>query len=141
MVGVVVVVMVVVMVLEVVVMAVVVVIYLVIIDSGYSFLLSVRPKVKNAMFKKKYFIKICIWKCCLVIPNLLSRFLYAEDIQHCLPQNQRRELTKYNNGTIVAYRQTSNISHILIGNRIFDHSDVVGALPAGAAPTTFSFAT
>ena len=40
------------------------------------------------------------------------------------------------------YRQTSNISRTtLVGNEIVDHSDVVGASPAGAAPTTSSFST
>ena len=38
------------------------------------------------------------------------------------------------------YRKTSNISHTLVGNKIVDHSDVVGAPPVGAAPTTPSFA-
>ena len=37
------------------------------------------------------------------------------------------------------YRQVSNISHTLAGNKIVDHSDVVGASPVGAAPTTSSF--
>ena len=40
-----------------------------------------------------------------------------------------------------AYRQTSNISRTLVGNEIVDHSDVVGAAPVGAAPTTSSFST
>ena len=39
------------------------------------------------------------------------------------------------------YRQTSNISRTLFGNKIVDHSDVFGASPAGAAPTTSSFST
>ena len=39
------------------------------------------------------------------------------------------------------YRQVSNISRTLIGNKIVDHSDVVGASPVGAAPTTSSFST
>ena len=39
------------------------------------------------------------------------------------------------------YRQISNIKHTLVGNRIVDHSDVVGASPVGAAPTTSSFST
>ena len=34
------------------------------------------------------------------------------------------------------YRWTSNINHTLVGNKIVDHSDVVGASPVGAAPTT-----
>ena len=39
------------------------------------------------------------------------------------------------------YRQVSNISHTLVGNKIVDHSDVVGASPVGAARTTSSFST
>ena len=39
------------------------------------------------------------------------------------------------------YRQVSNIRRILVGNNIVDHSDVVGAAPVGAAPTTSSFPT
>ena len=37
--------------------------------------------------------------------------------------------------------QTSNISHTIVGNKIVDHSDVVGAVPTGTAPTTSSFST
>ena len=39
------------------------------------------------------------------------------------------------------YRQVSNIRPTLVGNKIVDHSDVVGAPPIGAAPTTSSFST
>ena len=39
------------------------------------------------------------------------------------------------------YRKTSNIRRTLAGNKIVDHSDVVGASPVGAAPTTSSFST
>ena len=38
-------------------------------------------------------------------------------------------------------RQVSNIRRTLEGNNIVDHSDVVGASPVGAAPTTSSFST
>ena len=34
------------------------------------------------------------------------------------------------------YRRVSNIRRALVGNKIIDHSDVVGAYPVGAAPTT-----
>ena len=45
-------------------------------------------------------------------------------------------------GTVVEqYRQVSNIRRTSVGNKIVDHSDVVGASPVGAAPTTFSFST
>ena len=39
------------------------------------------------------------------------------------------------------YCKTSNTRQNLVGNKIVDHSDVVGALPVGAAPTTSSFST
>ena len=39
------------------------------------------------------------------------------------------------------YRKTSNISRTLVGNNIVDNSDVVGASPVGAAPTTSPFST
>ena len=42
---------------------------------------------------------------------------------------------------MAVYRQVSNISRTLVGNLIVDHSDVVGASPVGAAPTTSSFST
>ena len=39
------------------------------------------------------------------------------------------------------YRKTSNISRTLVGNKIVDNSDAVGASPVGAAPTTSSIST
>ena len=39
------------------------------------------------------------------------------------------------------YRKTSDISRTLLGNKIVDNSDVVGASPIGAAPPTSSFST
>ena len=41
----------------------------------------------------------------------------------------------------VKYRKVSNIRRTLVGNKIVDHSDVIGASPVGAAPTTSSFST
>ena len=39
------------------------------------------------------------------------------------------------------YRKISNIKRTLVGKNIADHSDVVGASPVGATPTTSSFST
>ena len=39
------------------------------------------------------------------------------------------------------YCQTSNMSGTLVGNKIIDHLDVVGAALTGAAPPTSSFLT
>ena len=49
----------------------------------------------------------------------------------------------WKSGLIVidTYRKTSNIRRTLIGNKIIDYSDIVGASPVGAAPTTSSFLT
>ena len=41
----------------------------------------------------------------------------------------------------IVYRTIYNIWRTLVGNKIVDHSDVVGASPVGAAPTTSSFST
>ena len=45
-----------------------------------------------------------------------------------------------NNG-YATYCQISNISCTLMGYKIVDYSDVIGASPVGAAPTTSSFST
>ena len=44
-------------------------------------------------------------------------------------------------GHVHTYPQTHNISRTLAGNIIVDNSDVVGASPVGAAPTTSSLST
>ena len=53
--------------------------------------------------------------------------LNADQASLCLLQTQRYAV--------------STISRTLVGNKIVDHSDVVGASPVGAAPTTYSFST
>ena len=42
----------------------------------------------------------------------------------------------YNASFVVKYRQISNISRNLVGNKIVDHWDVIEESPVGAAPTT-----
>ena len=59
------------------------------------------------------------------------KFSFVENWNVFLPLFQRRE----------NYRKTSSISRTLVGNKIVDNSDVVGASPVGAAPTTSSFST
>ena len=46
---------------------------------------------------------------------------------------------RMNNSSI--YHKTSNISRTLVGNKILDHSDAVGASPVGTATTTSPFST
>ena len=50
-------------------------------------------------------------------------------------------LVMYRKYNIYSIIYISNIRRTLVGNKIVDHSDVVGASPAGAAPTTSSFST
>ena len=52
-------------------------------------------------------------------------------------KNEKKSLRKL----FQTYRQTSNIRCTLVGNKIVDHSDVVGATPVGAALTPSSFST
>ena len=47
----------------------------------------------------------------------------------------------HNSGSKTTYPKTYNISRIFVGNKIVENSDVVGASPVGAAPTTSSFST
>ena len=47
----------------------------------------------------------------------------------------------YSAGADPDYRHTSNIAGTLVGSENAGHSDVVGASPVGAAPTTSSFST
>ena len=48
---------------------------------------------------------------------------------------------RYIDSNVLPYRKTSNISRTLVGNKVVDNSDVIGASPVGAAPTTSSFST
>ena len=50
-------------------------------------------------------------------------------------------LVNIGSGNMGNGRKISNIRRTLVGNKIVDHSDVVGASPVGAAPTTSSFST
>ena len=62
----------------------------------------------------------CNWNLCIYYKQLFFRLFEPENIMH---------------------RKVSNISRTLVGKKIVDHSDVVGASPVGAAPTTSSFST
>ena len=68
----------------------------------------------------------------IAICNLQNR-VYADKQTHVI--------TIKNQFGDVKYRQISNFRRSLIGNKIVDHSDVVGASPVGAVPTTAAFST
>ena len=68
--------------------------------------------------------KISPWRTARATPNA------TQGTTSSTPTNSQRK-----------YRQISNIRRTLVGNNIVDHSDVDGASPVGAAPTTSSFST
>ena len=55
--------------------------------------------------------------------------------------DQWQTATQYNKARTWGTVKSLNIRRTLLGNIIADHSDVVGASPVGAAPTTSSFST
>ena len=65
--------------------------------------------------------------------------------QHTLLKEEQEYVvaTKYKSPDtqMLKYRQVSNIRRTLVGNKIVDNSDVVGASPVGAAPTTSPLST
>ena len=63
------------------------------------------------------------------------------NVQLCLPPMAAGMIQTMWSFYLINYRKTSDISRTLVGNKIVDNSDVVGASPVGAAPTTSSFST
>ena len=55
--------------------------------------------------------------------------------------NMNRLIGQLSTVSKLTYHQIFNIRCSLVGNKIIDHSDVVGTSPVGAAPTTSSFLT
>ena len=94
--------------------------------------------------------------------SMLTKYFYLKGVQKCLyywrsvliwecddarwiPFHMISSIRKFTcvilNLGAATYRKISNIRRISLGNKIIDHSDIVGASPAGAAPTTSSFST
>ena len=69
----------------------------------------------------------------------LTRVVRPEQPYPCYIVGQS-SLVMYENH-LSLYPETSDIGHTLIDNKIADHSNVVGASPVGAAPTTSSNST
>ena len=57
------------------------------------------------------------------------------------PSVEKDKQLKRAAAVILTYCQTSNINCTLVGKKICDHSDVVGAAPTGDDPTKSSFST
>ena len=114
------------------------------ISSGNShWLLLLRPVNwhVNKVYIKNYVHNSCIFEfcCSLVLINFIH-IPHGHLIDHGETYDSPRasEDTMKNMGK---YRKTSNISRTLVGNKIVDNCNIVGASPVGAAPTTSSFST
>ena len=120
-----------------------------------------KPKIitrKSSVHRNQGYVALG-WSISLVIYIFIYIFFYEN---HCIlipsslklvpwgPIDNKPELVQvmtwreqaashYLNKCRSKYRKTSNISRVLVGNKIVDHPDVVGASPVGAAPTTSSF--
>ena len=91
----------------------------------------------KSIARRCYFYNVCFPLRLYVQTSLWSFPRPSSSIWSCRTYKNNAKSVKY----WYTYRQTSNISHTLVGNKIVDHSDVVGASPAGAAPTASSFST
>ena len=81
---------------------------------------------------------------CVVTDLYQSWFRFARHQQNITSANIDSLSIRYAGNatqTRQSYRQVYNISRNLVGNKIVDHSDVVGASPVDAASTTSSFST
>ena len=74
-----------------------------------------------------------VMACTKSLPELILTYHQWSSVAFSYAQNQGK--------CSRCYRQTSDISCTLVGNKIVDHSDVVGASPFGAAPTISLFST
>ena len=83
------------------------------------------------------------WPQTTAIIQLKSNFIITQSIFSVRVIQNSPQLTHESEdwSVLYSYRKTSNIRCTLVGNKIVDHSDVVGASPVGAAPTTSSFST
>ena len=82
------------------------------------------------------------WRPNNVLLRTKAEWTFTKDI--CISKQQRiseQSIKISVSATVHVYRKVSNIRRTLVGDKIVDHSDVVGASPVGAAPTTSSFST
>ena len=78
------------------------------------------------------------WKNCIIVPLTLETIdhTYAELKHIQLPDGLERvkqSVKQADPGKFSPYHQTPSISHTLVGNKLVDHSDVVGAALVSAA--------
>ena len=75
--------------------------------------------------------------------NVAIWWRHHDIVENTYSKSSKPDLQQNPHSTILwdNHRQVSNISPTSVSNKIVDHSDIVGASPVGAAPTTSSFLT
>ena len=114
-------------------------------ENSKSILINICERYTNIYV---YDLEICSQNLCISI-LLTCKKLYEEHALndgslHKINDLHRRGITIYPYFTHIpvhVYRKVADIRRTLVGNKIVDHSDVVGASPVGAAPTSSSLST
>ena len=94
---------------------------------------GIDPQSRNILSPVSKELDKGLWSFCCQLPDT---FCYGSVQDWFISIANIQEIMQF-----CTYRKVSNIGRILVGNKIVDHSDVVGASPVGAAPTTSSFST
>ena len=112
--------------------------------SVWIFKFNLTLKVKSRSMK----ILINVFR--IFCPNLVALTWMGDELsrgqaqggpRHMGTHTQTDATTYLKAKTDLGHCQISNSSCNFVGNEIADHSDVVGASPVGAAPTTSTFST
>ena len=88
-----------------------------------------------------WFLHTCVISCCRISIFSFDGTQHIKDIIMVVFGHHQNDITHAISLIFIIYRKISNISRKLVGSTIVDHSDVVGASPVGAAPTTSLFST
>ena len=89
---------------------------------------------KSVMFNTIYFLFVMA-----IIFVIVRELLLSPGFDQCYMTSLGKLRSNWR--VFSKYRKSSNKSRTLVGNKVVDHSDVVGASPVGAAPTTSSCST
>ena len=95
--------------------------------SRHSLIMAGLGSISQGMYELKIEILRQTWIDGIIIPMLKSRLRMSRQLS-----------CRHIGASYLKYCQISNIRHTSTGNAFVDHSDVFGASPVGAAPTTSS---
>ena len=112
----------------------------------YVFIILISRVSLIAEYSQWDLCKISLW---LLSRHILQYIIFFFNSRHiyilCKNDDQKHSIACCSISIMIwqknNYRQVSNIKRTLVGDKIVDHSDIVGASPVGVAPTISSFCT